>query len=87
MDNLFSFIKKAGTVYLKFIGIVLTIFLFFSLIKCGKSSGGTYVEGFIDRRGHYHKGHFRKDYSTDPNAIKHRNASRKYYHTKGKYLR
>ena len=87
MKKIISTLKKAGIIYLKVVGVFIAIILFFAILKSGKSSGGTYVEGTIDKNGHYRKGYFRKDFSTDPNAISHRNASSKYYHTKGKCLR
>jgi len=87
MTKILSTLKKAGILYLKVMGAFLAIILLVALIKSGKSSGGTYVEGTIDKNGHYRKGYVRKDFSTDPSAISHRNASSKYYHTKGKYLR
>lgn len=46
---------------------------------------GTYVNPSVDYRGRYRKGHFRKAYSTDKNAIKNQARSRYYYHTRGKY--
>jgi hypothetical protein len=87
MNKILSGIKKMIFFLLKGIGALL-IFGFF-LIPYDKSdkSSGTYVEASIDRRGKFRKAHYRKSFSTDPSAIKKRNASRKYYHTKGKYLR
>jgi hypothetical protein len=82
-----SGIKKMFSLLLK--GIVALI-IFVSVLalstKRDKPSG-TYVKGSIDRKGHFRKAHYRKSVSSDPSAIKKRNASRKYYHTKGKYLR
>ena len=46
---------------------------------------GTYVNPSVDYRGRYRKGHFRKAYSTDKNAIRNQARSRYYYHTRGKY--
>ena len=87
MKKILPVLKKAGIIYLKVVGVFLAIILLVALLKSGKSSGGTYVEGTIDKNGNYRKGYVRKAFSTDPNAISHRNASSKYYHTKGKYLR
>lgn len=46
---------------------------------------GTYVSPSVDYRGRVRKGHFRKAYSTDKNAVKNQARSRYYYHTRGKY--
>jgi hypothetical protein len=46
-----------------------------------------YVNPTIDYRGRFRKGHFRKDFNTDPNALKNRARSRYYYQTRGKYMR
>ncbi len=47
----------------------------------------SYVKTYMTRNGKVVKGHFRKSYSTSPNAFKNRARSRYYYHTKGKYTR
>ncbi len=69
--------------------VVATIQLFF--IRCDfkktDDAGGTYVKPSIDYRGRMRKGYVRKKVSTDKNAIKNRNRSRYYYHTRGKYRR
>ena len=80
----FSIIKKWFIYSFIFGGILLG----FSLLKAPGKSNGTWVEGSIDSRGHYRKGHFRKSYSTSPDAYKHRMNSSIYYHYKGgKYRR
>lgn len=69
--------------------VVATIQLFF--IRCDfkktDDAGGTYVKPSIDYRGRMRKGYVRKKVSTNKNAIKNRNRSRYYYHTRGKYRR
>lgn len=71
--------------------VVATIQLFFIRCDFKKSddAGGSYVyvKPSIDYRGRMRKGHMRKKVSTDKNAIKNRNRSRYYYHTRGKYRR
>ena len=65
--------------------------LFFSACDTQSSSGNsgkpTYVSPSIDKRGRFRKGHIRMPASTDKNAVKNRNKSRYYYHTRGKYRR
>jgi hypothetical protein len=79
-----KFLKK-WTIYSFIFGAIVFIF---SLLSGSGGTSGTYVEGSIDRRGHYRKGHFRKSHSTHPDAYKHRMNSRIYYHYKGgKYRR
>ncbi|MEY3983362.1 MAG: hypothetical protein RL160_919 [Bacteroidota bacterium] len=46
---------------------------------------GTYVSPSVDSRGRVRKGHYRKAYSTDKNAVRNRARSRYYYETRGKY--
>lgn len=46
---------------------------------------GTYVSPSVDYRGRVRKGHYRKAYSTDKNAVMNQARSRYYYHTRGKY--
>jgi len=53
----------------------------------GRTAGITYVKPFVDRRGHYHKGHARMPVSTSKHAYKNQARSRYYYHTRGKYRR
>jgi len=48
---------------------------------------GTYVSPSVDSRGRFRKGHYRKAYSTDKNALKNQARSRYYYETRGKYKR
>lgn len=69
--------------------VVATIQLFFIRCDFKKSddAGGIYVKPSIDYRGRMRKGYVRKKVSTDKNAIKNRNRSRYYYHTRGKYRR
>jgi hypothetical protein len=55
--------------------------------KKSDDSGWTYVKPSIDYKGKMRKGHVRRKVSTDKNAIKNRNRSRYYYHTRGKYRR
>lgn len=55
--------------------------------KKSDDSGWTYVKPSIDYKGKMRKGHMRRKVSSDKNAIKNRNRSRYYYHTKGKYRR
>ena len=55
--------------------------------KKSDDAGGTYVKPSIDYKGKMRKGYVRKKVSTDKNAIKNRNRSRYYYHTRGKYRR
>lgn len=50
-------------------------------------SGWSYVKPSIDYKGKMRKGHVRRKVSSDKNAIKNRNRSRYYYHTRGKYRR
>jgi hypothetical protein len=45
----------------------------------------TYVRPSVDSRGRLRKGHVRKAYSTDKNAVRNQARSRYYYHTRGKY--
>ena len=87
MIKILSTLKKAGIIYLKVVGLVLAIVLVIGLVKKSGSPSGTYVEGSIDKNGHYRKGHFRKDVSTDPNAMRNQARSKYYYESKGKYLR
>ena len=47
----------------------------------------SYVKTYMTRNGRVVKGHFRKSFSTSPNAFKNRAKSQYYYHTKGKYTR
>ena len=58
------------------------------IISCNKETpGAVYVKPSIDYKGKMRKGHVRRKVSTDKNAIKNRNRSRYYYHTRGKYRR
>ena len=79
------------------------IFLFVALVgftlltfSCGDNSGSTdstkakkavIVKPYTDYKGKFHKGHVRMPINANKNAVKNRIQSKKYYHTKGKYLR
>lgn len=49
--------------------------------------GAVYVKPSVDYRGRYRRGHVRMPVSTRKDALKRRNSSRYYYHTRGKYRR
>lgn len=70
------------------------LFLFIALFNfpsCefheSKNAGGTYVKPTITRKGQFRKAYVRKKFSTHRNAVRNRNRSRYYYHTRGKYRR
>ena len=79
------------------------IFLFVALVgftlltfSCGDNSESTdstnakkavIVKPYTDYKGKFHKGHVRMPINANKNAVKNRIQSKKYYHTKGKYLR
>ena len=75
--------------------LVLLLFLLggaLSFSQCGDSDsksgrGATYVKPSVDRRGRFRKGHVRMPVSAKKDAMKSRNKSRYYYHTRGKYRR
>jgi hypothetical protein len=68
-------------------------FTVMSLSSCGAAESdddkparkGTYVSPSVDSRGRVRKGHYRKAYSTDKNAVRNQARSRYYYQTRGKY--
>jgi hypothetical protein len=63
--------------------IIIPLLLLF-LIGCDNTSTtGTYTPGYITSSGKYRKGHFKKRHSTNPNAVKNRLSSQRYYHFKG----
>ena len=73
--------------------LVLLLFLLggaISFSNCSDSKSGrgaTYVKPSVDRRGRFRKGHIRMPVSAKKDAMKSRNKSRYYYHTRGKYNR
>ena len=76
-----------------FVALVGFTLLTFS---CGDNSESTdstnakkavIVKPYTDYKGKFHKGHVRMPINANKNAVKNRIQSKKYYHTKGKYLR
>jgi len=76
--------------------ILAIVFLCFLIVSCGDNSGSTdstkakkavIVKPYTDYKGKFHKGHVRMPINANKNAVKNRIQSKKYYHTKGKYLR
>ena len=68
------------------IGIIIGLACMASISSCDVDTpGAVYVKPSIDYKGKYRKGHVRFKTSTDKNAVKNRQKSRYYYHTKGKY--
>ena len=72
---------------LLFVGCSQFLLLTSCDFKKSDDSGWSYVKPSIDYKGKMRKGHMRRKVSTDKNAIKNRNRSRYYYHTRGKYRR
>ena len=62
--------------------IMMGIIIFIITISGGKIESGssnTYVKPHVTRTGKIVKGHVRKSVSTNPNAIKKQNYSKRYY--------
>jgi hypothetical protein len=81
--------RKSLTVFV--LALLVSAFVT-SLSSCsGNSSdegrGAVYVKPSVDYRGRYRRGHVRMPVSTRKDALKRRNSSRYYYHTRGKYRR
>jgi hypothetical protein len=81
--------RKSLTVFVLALLVSLSVA---TLSSCsGNSSdegrGSVYVKPSVDYRGRYRRGHVRMPVSTRKDALKRRNNSRYYYHTRGKYRR
>lgn len=76
-----------GVILIWLMAISLIVGAFLLSNRSNDQDTGSWVDPYVTRSGKMVPGHYRKEYSTDPDAVRNRVRSNYYYHTQGKYRR